>query len=485
MDAAAILPERIASTAVRGPCSASPPAKTPGTSVIRLFGFGNYEAVVVFDRAAIEDRQVSALSGRQNHVIGCKGQQSVFIEYWIEASVFIARPLAVVQSDLSILVDAYRPPTCVYLHAFGDGEFDLVRAGRHVAAFLKRSEIDMLRALAQSRQGDVDRDVAAADDDDARPDPHRLAAAHSMQEVQSAEHKGLLDAVNRDKARTLGAETEEHGVVILAEGFEAGDGRIGMDGDAQYPNLVDFLVQQVGRQAIGRNAVAQLPAGFLQRLEDLDLVTVGAQIIGRREAGRSRSDDADALAGIGRDLGLRVAALSQAMFGCHGLQRPNKDGSVAAAAHAGRFARRRADQAAGQRQRVVAANDLNGGTIVAMTEVGYEAGNVDIGRTGLVARRRVVLQIQAQSLRAGLTANVAFPLLPIIAQGAAQRPGGRQPLRSQLECDVIEGGEMARLTAAECNLGCQARGARQQAAHRLGFAFGQLPMAVERAAGSA
>ena len=38
MAAAAIFPERIASTAVRGPCSASPPAKTPGTLVIRVFG---------------------------------------------------------------------------------------------------------------------------------------------------------------------------------------------------------------------------------------------------------------------------------------------------------------------------------------------------------------------------------------------------------------------------------------------------------------
>ena len=38
MAAAAILPERIASTAVRGPCSTSPPANTPGTLVIRVFG---------------------------------------------------------------------------------------------------------------------------------------------------------------------------------------------------------------------------------------------------------------------------------------------------------------------------------------------------------------------------------------------------------------------------------------------------------------
>ena len=38
IEAAAIFPERIASTAVRGPCCPSPPAKTPGTLVILVFG---------------------------------------------------------------------------------------------------------------------------------------------------------------------------------------------------------------------------------------------------------------------------------------------------------------------------------------------------------------------------------------------------------------------------------------------------------------
>jgi hypothetical protein len=38
MEVAAILPERIASSAVRGPCCPSPPAKTLGTLVILVFG---------------------------------------------------------------------------------------------------------------------------------------------------------------------------------------------------------------------------------------------------------------------------------------------------------------------------------------------------------------------------------------------------------------------------------------------------------------
>ena len=57
----------------------------------------------------------------------------------------------------------------------------------------------MLRALPQGRQGDVDGDVAAADDHDPRPDAHRVAAAHGLQEVDAAEHEGLLDTLDRDR----------------------------------------------------------------------------------------------------------------------------------------------------------------------------------------------------------------------------------------------------------------------------------------------
>ncbi len=109
------------------------------------------------------------------------------------------------------------------LDAFGDCDFDLVRAGRHVAALLERGQVDVLRALPQSRQGDVDGDVSAADDDDPRPNAHRLTAAHGVQEVDAAEHEGLMDAFDRDQARPLGAKAEEHGVVVLAEGLEAVD----------------------------------------------------------------------------------------------------------------------------------------------------------------------------------------------------------------------------------------------------------------------
>ena len=74
---------------------------------------------------------------------------------------------------------------------------------------------------------------------------------------------------------------------------------------------------------------------------------------------------------------------------------------------------------------------------------------------------------------------MAFPLLTIVAQGTAQWPGGRQPLRGKFERHFVEGGEMRGVAAAKGDLGHQARGTRQHGAHRRRFAFSNLPVAIE------
>jgi len=75
------------------------------------------------------------------------------------------------------------------LHAFGNCQLDLVGAGRHIAAFLERGQVNVQCALAQRCQGDVNGDVAAADDDHPRPNPHRLAATHGVQEINAPSTK--------------------------------------------------------------------------------------------------------------------------------------------------------------------------------------------------------------------------------------------------------------------------------------------------------
>ena len=317
----------------------------------------------------------------------------------------------------------------------------------------------MPRALPQSRQGHVDRDVSAADDDDARPDAHRLAAARGAQEVDAAEDEGKMGALDRQQAGLLRAEPEEDGVVLLAELLDARDRRAGEDPDAQRPDLVELLLEQVGRVPVRGDAVAQHSAGVLLRLVDLDVVTEGAQEVGRREAGRAGADEADPLARIRRDLGFRVAAIGEAVLGRLGLQRPDEDGAVVAAADALGFARRRADQAAGQRQRVVAPDDLDGRAVVPVAEVGDEGRDVDVGRTRAMAGRGPARK--AEPLRAGLPPDVALPLRAVVAQGAAERPRGREPQRGELHRHRVERGEMRGIAAAERDLGDQARRARQ------------------------
>ena len=99
-----------------------------------------------------------------------------------------------------------------------------------------------------------------------------------------------------------------------------------------------------------------------------------------------------------------------------------------------------------------------------------------------MAGRRVAHQ--AEPLRARLAPGVLLPLLAVVAQGAAKRPGRRQPLRGELERHLVEGDEMAGLAAAEGDFGRQARGARQQRAHRRPFfAVGEEPVTVERTPG--
>ena len=68
---------------------------------------------------------------------------------------------------------------------------------------------------------------------------------------------------------------------------------------------------------------------------------------------------------------------------------------------------------------------------------------------GQVLWQGAVRARQAEPLRAGLPPDVALPLLAVVAQRAAERPGGRQPLRGELHRHRVERVEVRGLAAAE------------------------------------
>ena len=223
----------------------------------------------------------------------------------------------------------------------------------------------------------------------------------------------MMGSFDRQQSRLLRAQAEKYSVVVLAKLLDAVDLRVRVDLDAKHPDLVDFLFEHIGRQTVGRDAIAEHSAGMFLCLEDLNLVTIGAQVIRRSQTRWTGANDADSFSSIGRQFRFRVTALGQTVLCRLGLQRTDKDGTVVAAANAGGFARRRTDEAADQRQRVVATDDFNGGTIVAIAEMSHEAGDVDVGRTCAMAR--CCMGFQAKSLRARLTPDMLFPLLAEVA----------------------------------------------------------------------
>ena len=130
-------------------------------------------------------------------MIGFQLQQAVDVEFRIELAGLVLDALAELEDGDALFLETQRSPAGVNLNAFGDRELDLVGAGRHVAALLERGQVHVPCTLAQGRQSDVDRDVSAADDDDARPDAHRLSAPRGAQEVDAAEDERKMGAFDR------------------------------------------------------------------------------------------------------------------------------------------------------------------------------------------------------------------------------------------------------------------------------------------------
>ena len=140
--------------------------------------------------------------------------------------------------------------------------------------------------------GHVDRGVAAAVDHNAAPEHRLLFAFHRAESRNRVKDVSRVTGRNISAAGQLRADTEEHGVIAagLHFGLEILHFVRQLKLHAELHDAVDFLIENVTRQTVLRNAVAHHAAGFRSRIHHRHLMPEERQMIGGGESGRTRAD---------------------------------------------------------------------------------------------------------------------------------------------------------------------------------------------------
>lgn len=178
---------------------------------------------------------------------------------------------------------------CVFVLA--DARADFVAA---------RVDGDEAAALADGRAGGVHCRIARADDRDAVAE---VIDVRILQVVDGVMAVAEALATHAEAARTPDAGADEDGVIaVLKQGVErqdAADGRVRADMDAEFDELLLVAVEDLERQAEGRDAIAHHAAKLAFALEDGHVVAELGELDTDRDAGRPRTDDGNVLS-LGR-----------------------------------------------------------------------------------------------------------------------------------------------------------------------------------------
>ncbi len=149
----------------------------------------------------------------------------------------------------------------------------------------------------------------------------------------------------------LAADGDVERLIALISQFLDGDVLTdfdtGADLDTQLTDDVDLSSDDVLLELVGRDAVDHHTAGFVMFLEDGGFVTLGGEVVGSGQTGRTGADDSDLLAPFG------VLVGSQNDFGDEA-----GDGFVDGAAGTGFFALAVTDTTADCRERVLSLDQL-------------------------------------------------------------------------------------------------------------------------------
>src|SRR5574344_1397053 len=297
------------------------------------------------------------------------------------------------------------------LDAFLLGVVDFLDARWHFGLAAAVDEVDLLRAEAQGHPARVHRDVAAAEDPDARAVPegrvgvrlvvglHEVGAGEVLVGAEDADEVLALDAHELGKA---GAGADEDGVetVLLHEVLElagAADDEVGLDLDAEILESVDLVLHDGLRKAELGDAVDEDAAALVEGLEESHGMS-GLGAVGRAgDRGGAGADDGDALSGGGRGDGLGLGAGLAGEVGAEALDAADGDGLVDGLQQ---LAHRAvllallllgADASADRRKERGFADDLQGALEVAGRGLREKAGDVDRNRAALDAGLRRTL----------------------------------------------------------------------------------------------
>ena len=175
-------------------------------------------------------------------------------------------------------------------------------AGNHcLGTFILRTGFGHV-AQAAGNGCDVDRGIAAADDDDAVADVLQAAFVEGAQERDGGHAVGRFGAGNGQRPAGLGAHRHEDGVVVLVEFVKAdvaADAALETGFNTHFDDAVDFRVQHFARGTEARDAVAHHAAELFVLVEDGDAMAAQTQLVGGGQTGRARADDGNLLAGFG------------------------------------------------------------------------------------------------------------------------------------------------------------------------------------------
>src|ERR1022692_1280212 len=250
-------------------------------------------------------------------------------------------------------------------------------------------DVGLLRAEADRAARRVHRGVARADPrGPLRPVNGRVVLGERVRvhQVDTGEELvGRVDAlevlagdVHEDGRASAGADEDRREAELLDElidGDRLAHDHVAHEIHAERLEVLDVLIDDLLRQPVLGDPVAQDAAVRVQRLEDRDRVAELREVTGHGEAGRARADDGDLLVApdIGRG-GLAPGAVTALPVRDEALQPAAADPFLMRAEHALELALvlDRANPAADRGQQVAAADRYRGAAEVPQRDVAHE-----------------------------------------------------------------------------------------------------------------